>query len=124
MEWYQKASSQGHSDARHMIGHMYHYGEGVSRDIVKAREWYLKAVNSGNTDSQTALDAISKDKLDAPDGIDSHDGLDDPPAYLTAIEATSSQNILQLQSLQHTLRYLDSNDCPDYSKTTFYMSEQ
>ncbi|KAF9404821.1 hypothetical protein BGZ76_006811, partial [Entomortierella beljakovae] len=72
---------------------MYHYGEGVSQDIVKAREWYLKAVNSGNTDSQTALDAISKDRLDAPPAYSAE--VKASSAYLEEVEATLNRINLQ-----------------------------
>lgn len=43
-----KACDNGNADGCHNLGMMYGYGDGVHRDPVVARKFYLQACNMGN----------------------------------------------------------------------------
>lgn len=59
LEWWQKASSQGHADARFSIGMLYGMGEGkVARDPEKAIDYYLLAMESGHEDAAPMLQSM------------------------------------------------------------------
>ena len=47
MEWYEKASELGETDAMLSLGRMYECGEGVKKDLQKAAQWYRKAQEKG-----------------------------------------------------------------------------
>ncbi len=52
LEWWQRASDQGYLDATFSIGMLYSLGEGrVEKDMDKALEYYLKAVEDGHEDA-------------------------------------------------------------------------
>ena len=52
LEWWQRASDQGHLDATFSIAMLYSLGEGrVEKDMNKALEYYLKAVEDGHEDA-------------------------------------------------------------------------
>ena len=52
LEWWQKASQQGHTDASFSIGMLYSLGEGeVTKDLDKAIDYYLLAVEDGHEDA-------------------------------------------------------------------------
>lgn len=56
LEWWQKASVQGHSDASFSIGMLYSLGEGeVPKDVDKAIDYYLLAADKGHEDAVTML---------------------------------------------------------------------
>lgn len=44
----QPLAAQGHAKAQFNLGTMYHNGEGVKRDLSKAKEWFRKACDKGN----------------------------------------------------------------------------
>ena len=52
---FQKAAEQGESEAQHLLGAMYHDGEGVPQDYSKAFMWYRKAAEQGMVDAQFNL---------------------------------------------------------------------
>ncbi|KAF9350230.1 hypothetical protein BGX26_011558 [Mortierella sp. AD094] len=58
MELFQRAASQGSTDAKSDIGYMYQNGYGMTQDHSKAVEWYVKAANQGNADAQNNLGSI------------------------------------------------------------------
>ena len=56
LEWWEKASEQGYSDASFSIGMLYSLGEGkVPKDVDKAVDYYLKAAEHGHEDAVTML---------------------------------------------------------------------
>ena len=59
LEWWQKASSQGHSDASFSIAMLYSMGEGkVAKDSNKAIDYYLLALEAGHEDAITMLQSM------------------------------------------------------------------
>jgi TPR repeat protein len=59
LEWWQKASSQGHSDASFSIAMLYSMGEGkVAKDSNKAIDYYLLALEEGHEDAITMLQSM------------------------------------------------------------------
>lgn len=54
-ESFQKAATQGHTQAQIKLGLMYEQGEGAPKDAFKALEWYQKAAALGNIDAQKHL---------------------------------------------------------------------
>ena len=66
-------AKQGDPAAQSKLGHMYHWGIGVSRDTQKSIKWYRMAAKQGYTDAQVFL------------GIVYHAGLGVPQDYLEGI---------------------------------------
>jgi TPR repeat protein len=59
LEWWQKASAQGHSDASFSIGMLYSLGEGeVPKDTNKAIDYYLMAADAGHEDAVAILKSM------------------------------------------------------------------
>src|SRR2546425_204069 len=50
-----QAASEGNAEAQYSLGIMYEHGRGVSKDEVKAVEWYLKSAMQGNAAAQNNL---------------------------------------------------------------------
>lgn len=48
---YEKLAQKGNSWAMRNIGVLYRYGLGRDKDLEKAKEWYIKAVNKGNSEA-------------------------------------------------------------------------
>ncbi|KAF9425373.1 hypothetical protein BGZ76_003294 [Entomortierella beljakovae] len=65
--WYSKASNSGIACAR--ISYLYYYGRGLNRDYgqgldrddLKAREWFIKAADHGEKLAQRIIDVIGRD---------------------------------------------------------------
>jgi len=56
LQWWEKASAQGNSDASLSIGMLYSLGEGdVAKDLNKAIDYYLLAASDGQEDAITIL---------------------------------------------------------------------
>ena len=56
LEWWQRASDQGYTDASFSIAMLYSLGEGqVERDMGKAIEYYLMAVEDGHEDANMII---------------------------------------------------------------------
>ena len=56
LEWWQRAAKQGHIDATFSIAMLYSLGEGqVKKDMDKAIDYYLKAVEGGHEDAGTII---------------------------------------------------------------------
>jgi hypothetical protein len=62
----QKAAAGGNPSAMNNLGDLYYYGRGVAQDYGKAREWYQKAADAGNTDAKRALASQSPPPQPAP----------------------------------------------------------
>jgi len=59
LEWWHKASGQGHTDASFSIGMLYSLGEGeVPKDEDKAIDFYLLAAEDGQDDAVTILQSM------------------------------------------------------------------
>jgi len=59
LQWWQKASEQGHIDATFSIGMLYSLGEGdVPKDNDKAVDYYLLAAEGGQEDAVTILTSM------------------------------------------------------------------
>lgn len=50
-----KAGNQGEVESLYMVGTMYYYGQGVSRDEEKARAFWTKSADGGDADAQYNL---------------------------------------------------------------------
>lgn len=55
-EWARKAADAGHADAQFLMGDLYYYGNGVTKDLEAARRWYEKAASQGNKTARWTLD--------------------------------------------------------------------
>ena len=51
----EKAAAGGNASAMYSLGVLYQIGRGVAQDYAKARDWYQKAADAGNTDAKQAL---------------------------------------------------------------------
>lgn len=59
LEWWQKASQQGHTDASFSIGMLYSLGEGeVAKDLDKALDYYLIAVEDDHEDAISLIQSM------------------------------------------------------------------
>ena len=55
---YEPLAKQGNAKAQFQLGHMYHEGNGVPQDYVKALEWFRRAADQGNADAQINLGSM------------------------------------------------------------------
>jgi TPR repeat protein len=53
-------AAQGNAKAQHLVGVMYHRGEGVARNSVRAFAWFSLAAAHGDRDAKAKLDEVSK----------------------------------------------------------------
>jgi TPR repeat protein len=53
-------AKQGNARAQHLIGVMYHRGEGVARNPVRALAWFTLAAARGDSDAKAKLRDVSK----------------------------------------------------------------
>ena len=59
MEWWQRASAQGHIDANFSIAMLYSLGEGqVRKDMDKALDYYLLAAEAGHEDARLIIKSM------------------------------------------------------------------
>ncbi len=65
LEWLNKAVSQGFAPAQYQLGVLYQFGEasedGCPRNLVKAKELYIKAAAQDNADAKEALRCFDND---------------------------------------------------------------
>ena len=54
-KWYRKSAEQGYAESQYMLGTMYQYGWGVTKNNTEAIDWYKKAAKLGNKESQRIL---------------------------------------------------------------------
>lgn len=62
MQYYQQASHYHYSKASFMLGYMYHYGDGISKDLEKAKEYYQLALQEGYLEARKELDKLEVEK--------------------------------------------------------------
>ena len=72
MDWFRKATEQGHAAAQYHLGKCYYYGWGVEKDEAEAVDWYRKAAEQDNDYAQFALGkcyeegfGVEQDKVEA-----------------------------------------------------------
>jgi len=53
--WYGKAADAGNASAMYNLGRMNEFGQGMPKNLAKARELYLKAEGLGNSEAKTGL---------------------------------------------------------------------
>ncbi|RIV25452.1 hypothetical protein DYU11_09140 [Fibrisoma montanum] len=53
--WYKRAAELGNTDSQSMLGLMYQYGQGVTKDINAAVKWFQASAKQGNADGQKNL---------------------------------------------------------------------
>jgi len=58
-EWYEKSAKLGYSRAMLNVGACYKNGDGVTKDLNKATEWFTKAAAQGRVSAQAALDRLN-----------------------------------------------------------------
>ncbi len=51
-------AEQGDALSQYHLGLLYEEGQGVTKNLASARQWYLKAANQGNADAMFALGQI------------------------------------------------------------------
>lgn len=57
-KWLEISASQGFAPAQYRLGNMYEKGEGIDRDLDKARELYLQSANNGNISAMHNLGVL------------------------------------------------------------------
>ena len=55
------------------MGHCYYKGEGVTKDLNKAKEWYTKSACQGNESAQECLNNCFNEDKDAENNEDTKD---------------------------------------------------
>ena len=55
------AAYHGHKDAQYELAKKYAFGKGISRDLIKSREWFSRAAQSGNPKASLALSKLIKE---------------------------------------------------------------
>ena len=61
-EIFTSSAKNGHAPSQYMIGRMYEHGQGVSRNVDTAREWYTESSNNGDSRAKKALKRLSGSK--------------------------------------------------------------
>ncbi len=65
IEWLRKAAAQGYAPAQYKLGRLYQSGvaseAGFTRNLVKAKELYIKAASQDNADAKEALRCFDND---------------------------------------------------------------
>ena len=65
-----KRAERGEAKAQLSLGTIYYNGEGVTKDVAKAVDWYQKAAEQGNADAQSNLGSMYDEGEGVPkDGI-------------------------------------------------------
>jgi TPR repeat protein len=70
IEYYTKASKNGHAEAMYNLGIMYELGEGVTRDIDKAVKWFKNANQLGFDKAEVAIKNINRCDSNGVDQIE------------------------------------------------------
>lgn len=58
-KYWSELAAAGDAQAEYMLGEKYRLGEGVAKDLPKAREWLAKSAAQGFHDAQTSLSSLS-----------------------------------------------------------------
>ena len=60
IQLFRPLAAKGNAKAQHLIGVMYHKGEGVARSSVRAFAWFSLAAAHGDSDAKAKLMEVSK----------------------------------------------------------------
>src|ERR1700694_1115569 len=60
IQLFRPLAAKGNARAQHLIGVMYHRGEGVARNSVRAFAWFSLAASRGDSDAKAKLTEVSK----------------------------------------------------------------
>jgi TPR repeat protein len=60
IQLFRPLAAKGNAKAQHLIGVMYHKGEGVARSSVRAFAWFSLAAAHGDSDAKAKLAEVSK----------------------------------------------------------------
>jgi TPR repeat protein len=60
IQLFRPLAAAGNAKAQHLIGVMYHRGEGVARSSVRAFAWFSLAAARGDSDAKAKLTEVSK----------------------------------------------------------------
>src|SRR5687768_5299812 len=60
---FEALAANGDDKAMIDVGVMYHFGEGIKQDYVRAMDWYLKAFKKGNGDGYSNIGVLYRDGL-------------------------------------------------------------
>jgi TPR repeat protein len=60
IQLFRPLAAKGNARAQHLIGVMYHRGEGVARSSVRAFAWFSLAAAHGDSDAKAKLTEVSK----------------------------------------------------------------
>lgn len=60
MQLFRPLAARGDAKAQHLVGLMYHKGEGVARNSVRAFAWFSLAAAHGDRDAKAKLRDVSK----------------------------------------------------------------
>ena len=60
IQLFRPLAAKGNAKAQHLIGVMYHRGEGVARSSVRAFAWFSLAAAHGDSDARAKLTEVSK----------------------------------------------------------------
>ena len=60
IQLFRPLAAKGNARAQHLIGVMYHKGEGVERSSVRAFAWFSLAAARGDSDAKAKLTEVSK----------------------------------------------------------------
>jgi len=56
VKWYRKLAQRGYANAQYNLGVMYQHGEGVTKDMAKAKYWIKKAYESDDSEASRAAE--------------------------------------------------------------------
>ena len=71
--WYRRAAEQGHVEALHKLGRMYHQGRGVPQNFAEAVSWYRDAAEQGQPQALWYLGDMYREGLGVPqDFVEAH----------------------------------------------------
>jgi TPR repeat protein len=69
LDWLRRSARNGFAKAQAYLGLLYAEGNGVSKDMTKAREWSERAANQGHKEAQSMLAAYYAERAFTPDQL-------------------------------------------------------
>ena len=60
LKWFQRAAHLNHAESHYQIGRLLEDGNGIERDVQKARESYMRSSEYGSKNGTEALKKLSK----------------------------------------------------------------
>lgn len=61
-DYYRLAANRGVVTAQESLAEMLHFGKGIPKNIIEAREWYSKAAEAGSESAQKAMSLMDKNE--------------------------------------------------------------